>query len=146
MFVFFPAVTGIWRGRACRRTASAHQSSGNAGNGVCHCDHLYTQAIFLGGSVARDELVHTEMVMSEIAILPLLIVAGVIAATMSSALGSMMGAPRILQSMARDRVVPSLEKLGVLSGKKREPRRAIAVTFLISQAGILAADLNTIAR
>ena len=47
--------------------------------------------------------------------------------------------------MARDRVFPRMEHLGVRSGKHQEPRRAIFVTFLISQAGIMAADLNTIA-
>ncbi len=146
--LFFPAVTGIMAGANMSgelRDPARSIPRGTLAAVFVTAIIYATQAIFLGGSVARDELVHTEMVMSDIAILPLLIVAGVIAATMSSALGSMMGAPRILQSMARDRVVPSLEKLGVLSGKKQEPRRAIAVTFLISQAGILAADLNTIA-
>jgi hypothetical protein len=57
----------------------------------------------------------------------------------------MMGAPRILQSLARDRLFPRLSPLGVKSGAKGEPRRAIVVTFMIAQSGIVLADLNAIA-
>ena len=48
--------------------------------------------------------------------MPALIAAGVFAATLSSALGSMMGSPRILQSLARDRLFRPLAKLGAGSG------------------------------
>jgi hypothetical protein len=64
---------------------------------------------------------------------------------LSSALGSMMGAPRIMHSLARDRLFSVLTPLGQSSGKASEPRRAILVTFLIAQSGIMLADLNTIA-
>ncbi len=57
----------------------------------------------------------------------------------------MMGAPRILQAFARDNVFKSLRVFAPGSGKAGEPRRAVVVTFLISQIAILAADLNTIA-
>ncbi len=56
-----------------------------------------------------------------------------------------MGAPRILQSLARDRLFPTLGPLGATSGENAEPRRAILVTFLIAETGILLADLDTIA-
>ncbi|MGI9466415.1 MAG: amino acid permease, partial [Rubripirellula sp.] len=146
--LFFPAVTGIMAG--ANMSGELRDPSRSIPRGTLAAVFVTAliyaaQAVFLGGSVSRNDLVHTEMVMADIAILPVFIAAGVIAATMSSALGSMMGAPRILQSMARDRVLPRLEQLGVRSGKNQEPRRAIFVTFLISQAGIMAADLNTIA-
>jgi hypothetical protein len=99
----------------------------------------------LGGARSRGELLDDAMIMADISLLPALIAAGVFAATISSALGSMMGAPRILQSLARDRLFPLLGPLGTKSGKKAEPRRAILVTFLIAQAGIMSADLNSIA-
>jgi len=103
------------------------------------------QAILLAGSRSRSELIGDSMIMADIAVLPILIAAGVFAATMSSALGSMMGAPRIMHSLARDRLFSVLTPLGHSSGKAGEPRRAIFVTFLISQSGIMLADLNTIA-
>ena len=85
------------------------------------------------------------MVVGTVARWPVLITVGVFAATLSSALGSMMGAPRILQAFARDNVFKWLRVFAPGSGKTGEPRRAVAVTFLISQTAILAADLNTIA-
>ena len=56
------------------------------------------------------------MVVRDIAIWPVLITAGVFAATLSSALGSMMGAPRILQAFARDEVFESLKFFAAGSG------------------------------
>jgi amino acid transporter len=40
-----------------------------------------------------------------------LVVAGVFAATLSSAIGSFLGAPRVLQAVARDRLIPSNDHL-----------------------------------
>ena len=127
--LFFPAVTGIMAGANMSGELRDPARSIPRGTltAVFVTALIYAaQAVFLGGSATRNDLIHTEMVMADIAILPLFIAAGVIAATMSSALGSMMGAPRILQSMARDRVLPRLEKLGARSGKNQE-RRAFAL-------------------
>jgi hypothetical protein len=104
-----------------------------------------TQAVLLAGARDRESLIANNLILADIAAVPALIGAGVISATLSSALGSMMGAPRILQSLARDRLFRWLAPTATGSGKKAEPRRAILVTFLISTAGILLADLDTIA-
>jgi hypothetical protein len=101
--------------------------------------------VLLGGSVSRDNLISNSLVMTDIAVWPSLIIAGVFAATLSSALGSMLGAPRILQAFARDRIFNSLRFLGRGSGTDDEPRRAIVLTALVSQAAILLGDLNAIA-
>ena len=93
----------------------------------------------------RAELISNSLVMTDVAVWPALILAGVFAATLSSALGSMLGAPRILQAFARDRVFTSLRFLGRGSGKADEPRRATILTALVSQAAILLGDLNAIA-
>lgn len=146
--LFFPAVTGIMAGanmsgdlkdpaRAIPRGTMA---------AVIVTGFVYaTQAFMLAGSRSREDLIGDNLIISDIALLPLMIAAGVFAATISSALGSMMGAPRILQSLARDRLFKTLTPLGAASERDGEPRRAIVVTFLISQVGIFLADLNTIA-
>ncbi|MCG8651190.1 MAG: amino acid permease, partial [Pirellulales bacterium] len=146
--LFFPAVTGIMAGanmsgdlREPARSIPRGTLAAVLVTGIVYA----SQAIMLGGSRQRDDLVSDTLIISDIALLPVLIAAGVFAATISSALGSMMGAPRILQSLARDRLFKSLRLFEIGSGKNREPRRAIAATFVISQAGILLADLNTIA-
>ncbi|TWT49659.1 Amino acid permease [Rubripirellula amarantea] len=146
--LFFPAVTGIMAGANMsgdlRDPARSIPRGTLAAIGVTAVIYL-SQAFLLAGSRPRSALVENAMVMSDIAILPAFIAAGVFAATLSSALGSMMGAPRILQSLARDRLYQVLQPLGVGSDRDGEPRRAILTTFLISQAAILLADLNTIA-
>ncbi len=146
--LFFPAVTGIMAGanmsgdlRDPARSIPRGTLAAVFVTGVVYAG----QAILLAGSRDRQSLLSNNLIISEIAIMASLIVAGIFAATLSSALGSMMGAPRILQSLARDRLFRWLNPLGVTSPKDGEPRRAVVVTFLISQAGIMLADLNTIA-
>ncbi len=85
------------------------------------------------------------MIIRDISVWPLAITAGVFAATLSSALGSMMGAPRILQAFARDEIFASLKFFGAGSGATNEPRRATVLTFAIAQVCILLGDLNAIA-
>jgi hypothetical protein len=85
------------------------------------------------------------MIPAKTALFPALIVAGVFSATLSSALGSMMGAPRILQALARDNILPVISSFAKGSGAAGEPRRATVVSFLIAQSGVLLGDLNAIA-
>ncbi len=61
-----------------------------------------SQAVMLAGVRPAEELINDSMIIGDIAVWPIWITAGVFAATLSSALGSMMGAPRILQAFARD--------------------------------------------
>jgi len=71
------------------------------------------------------------------------VLAGLLGATFSSALTSLVGAPRILAALARDRILPWGDGLAQLSGG--EPRRAMLVTGGIVLAGLLLRDLNLIA-
>ncbi len=146
--LFFPAVTGIMAGANMSGDLSDPARSIPRGTiaAVVVTGLVYmTQAFMLAGASDREALINNNLVISDIALLPILIAGGVFAATISSALGSMMGAPRILQSLARDRLFITLTPLGAASQRDGEPRRAIVVTFLIAQAGIMLADLNSIA-
>ena len=60
--------------------------------------------------------------MKRVATLPGLIDAGVLAATLSSALASFLGAPRILQALANDRLFGWLTPLGVGYGPAGNPK------------------------
>ncbi len=93
----------------------------------------------------RSALLEKPLVILEVAKSPLLINAGIFAATLSSALGSMMGAPRILQALARDEIFPRLRPLARGSGASNEPRRATILTLVIAQVAIVFGDLNAIA-
>lgn len=146
--LFFPAVTGIMAGANMsgdlRDPAKSIPSGTLAAVGATGLVYL-SMAVLLAGSRPHEELVTNNLVIRDIAVWPVLITAGVLAATLSSALGSMMGAPRILQSFARDEVFPWLGFFAAVSGTSREPRRAIVLTFLVAEAGILLGDLNAIA-
>ena len=147
--LFFPAVTGIMAG--VNMSGDLKEPSRSIPNGtfaaIGFSALIYALIAFLlAASVPRNTLVdHNVFVMKERALSGALIYAGVIAATLSSALGSMMGAPRILQAFARDNIFRALKMFGRGSGSSGDPRRAIVLTFLIAQTGVMAGDLDTIA-
>ncbi|MEM1071030.1 MAG: amino acid permease [Planctomycetota bacterium] len=152
--LFFPAVTGIMAGANMSGDLANPSKSIPRGTlaAVVATGLVYlSMAIFLGGARPANELTGSNLVTSDtlvirdIAVWPMLITAGVFAATLSSALGSMMGAPRILQAFARDEVFKSLRFFSVGSGLSNEPRRACVLTFGIAQVFIVLGDLNAIA-
>ena len=149
--LFFPAVTGIMAG--ANMSGDLKDPASSIPRGTLWAI-LFTALIYLGlavllGVVRPREgdggLIGSNMIMNDIAVVPWLITAGVFAATLSSALGSMMGSPRILQAFARDQVLPVLRPFASGSGASNEPRRATILTFIIAQACILMGDLNAIA-
>ena len=66
-----------------------------------------------------------------------LVLAGIFAATLSSALASLVGSPKTFQAVCRDKIFQGLEFFGHGSGPNEEPRRAYVLTFFISTAFIL---------
>ncbi len=146
--LFFPAVTGIMAGVNMSGDLREPAYSIPAGTfaAIFSTAVIYLIiAIFLAASAPREALLSGTFVMKEVAWSGSLIYAGVMCATLSSALGSMMGAPRILQAFARDNVFKKLKLFGHGSGPSNEPRRATILTFIISQLGLMAGDLNTVA-
>lgn len=146
--LFFPAVTGIMAG--VNMSGDLRNPSRSIPNGtfaaVAMTTLLYiVMSVFLAGSAERSVLLGDTFVIKDLAWSGLLVYLGVFAATISSALGSMMGAPRILQAFSRDNVLQWLRWFGSGSGKSDEPRRAIVLTFIIAQIGIFAGDLDTVA-
>ena len=71
------------------------------------------------------------------------ILLGVWGTTLSSALGSVLGAPRVLQALARDGVLPRW--LGAGSGDDDTPRLGTAVTLALALAAVWFGNINLIA-
>jgi amino acid transporter len=146
--LFFPAVTGIMAGvnmsGDLRNPAKSIPRGTLAAIGFTALIYL-SMAVLFGASRPRTALLNNPFVILDVSISPMLINAGVFAATLSSALGSMMGAPRILQALARDAIFPRLRAFGRGSGPSNEPRHATVLTFIIAQLGVLFGDLNAIA-
>jgi len=146
--LFFPAVTGIMAGANMsgdlRDPGRAIPVGTLSAIGVTTIIYL-GMALLLAAGRSQAELVADPFVVKSMAWSPLLINAGVFAATLSSALGSMMGAPRILQAFARDDIFKWVKPFGQGRGPGNEPRRATVLTFVIAQAGVLLGDLDAIA-
>lgn len=145
--VFFPAVTGIEAGIAMSGDLKDPARSLPRGTIAAVLTGLLVYLaipFYLHLRVPEGERLLTEpFVMRDLARWPALVVAGVWCATLSSGMGALLGAPRTLQALARDRVVPGW--IGRGYGKGGDPRIAILITFLVAGAGILLGDLNAIA-
>ncbi|MBO6516919.1 MAG: amino acid permease [Bacteroidia bacterium] len=100
-------------------------------------------------SATPDNLINNQLVMSDIAIWGPIIPIGLAAATISSALGSVMVAPRTLNAIASDRIIPipRFNKIFSRVNKKNgEPVNASMVTCGIAFFFVLLGDINAVAE
>lgn len=100
-------------------------------------------------SASPEDLVGDQLIMSKIAFWGPIIPIGLAAATVSSALGSFMVAPRTLQALAGDRVFPGRFSNYWLSrgkAKTNEPRNATLITSIIAIIFVLMGDVNAVAE
>lgn len=136
--VFFPAVTGIMAGVNMSGDLAEPEKSIPKGTlyAICVGAAVYfVQIILLGGSTGRPDLVanpYNALLGHSLFGFTFIVIAGVAAATLSSAIGSLMGAPRILQALSRDDIFPALKFFGKGHGDGDEPRRGLWLTLLIT--------------
>ncbi|XP_070687017.1 solute carrier family 12 member 1 [Pempheris klunzingeri] len=74
-----------------------------------------------------------------------LIIAGTFSATLSSALASLVSAPKVFQALCKDNIYKILHFFAKGHGKNNEPIRGYVLTFIISVAFILIGNLDIIA-
>lgn len=144
--LFFPAVTGIEVGTSLSGDLKDPGRSipiGTITSILFSAVIYFLVAIWLSLNLTREELLTNTLAMQEVATVPILILFGVWASTLSSALGSVLAAPRTLQAIANDRVVPLW--MASRMGSKTEPRMAVLVTGVIAIVIIWAGDLNFVA-
>ena len=103
-------------------------------------------AVFLSYSVSENELQNNYNVLMDIALFAPLVVAGIWGATLSSALGGLLGGPRIFQAMSVDHITPYAKMFSSGVGKSNEPRNALILTIVIAEVGVLIGELDSIAR
>ena len=145
--VFFPAVTGFTVGVSMSGDLKNPRSSIPRGTMLSIFTGLIVYLALAAGFaifVDRELLLTDAAFLQKIAMVSVLVLAGIWGATLSSALGGILGGPRIIQAVAKDRLAPSYLSKGF--GINNEPRVAIILTFIIAAGGILIGDLNTIAR
>ncbi|MFT5142061.1 MAG: solute carrier family 12 sodium/potassium/chloride transporter 2 [Thalassolituus oleivorans] len=103
----------------------------------------------LSVSAPAEMLAGNQMIMDDIAIFGGVVVVGLVAATISSAIGSVLVAPRTLQALGSDRAIPFPGVNGWLSkgtGSANEPRNATIVTGILAFVVILAGNVDIVAR
>ena len=98
-----------------------------------------TNKCFAGG------LLNDYQAMQKISGVAEIIIAGIFAATLSSALASLVSAPKIFQAVCKDKIFPIMNVFGVGAKKTDEPQRAYLLAFVISLGFILIGELNVIA-
>ncbi|MEE2751502.1 MAG: Na-K-Cl cotransporter [Myxococcota bacterium] len=142
--VFFPAVTGILTGLGLSGDLKDPERSLPIGTlsavGVGFAIYLIIPyALALHGN--RNDLIENPMVWLDIAHARFLIVPGLILAIFSSAIGSVLAAPRTLQALAEDSIIPWFLAKTV----DGEPKLAIRVSGAVALAAVLLGDLNSVA-
>ncbi len=147
--VFFPAVTGIMAGVNMSGDLKDPAKSIPKGTflavGVGYVIYMVVPFFFAFRADATT-LVSDNMIMQKIAFWGFAILLGIWGATLSSAVGSLLGAPRVLQALTIDKVLPSkLSFLAKSSGKEQIPRAATIFTAVIALILVLVGDLNMIA-
>ena len=147
--VFFPAVTGIMAGVNMSGDLKDPAKSIPKGTfmavGVGYVIYMVVPFFFAFRADAVT-LVTDNMIMQKIALWGFAILLGIWGATLSSAVGSMLGAPRVLQALSVDKVLPSkLSFLGKSSGEEQIPRAATIFTSIIALILVIVGDLNMIA-
>jgi len=147
--VFFPAVTGIMAGvnmsGDLKDPSKALPIGTLAAVGTGYLIYMIVP-IFFGFRANAQTLIDEPFIMARMSFWGGAIALGVWGATLSSAIGSILGAPRVLQALVRDKIFPkSLSFLGEGVGKNDEPRLGTALTLGIAIAAVCLGDLNLIA-
>ncbi|XP_041842658.1 solute carrier family 12 member 6-like isoform X1 [Melanotaenia boesemani] len=153
--IFFPSVTGIMAGSNRSGDLKDAQRSIPIGTilAILTTSLVYLSSVVLFGAcidgvVLRDKFgdsVKGHLVVGTLAWpTPWVIVIGSFFSTCGAGLQSLTGAPRLLQAIAKDNIIPFLRVFG--HGKANgEPTWALLLTALIAELGILIASLDLVA-
>nr|XP_019935516.1 PREDICTED: solute carrier family 12 member 4 [Paralichthys olivaceus] len=153
--IFFPSATGIMAGSNRSGDLRDAQKSIPVGTilAITTTSLVYFSSVVLFGSciegvVLRDKFgdaVRKNLVVGTLSWpSPWVIVIGSFFSTVGAGLQSLTGAPRLLQAIAKDNIIPFLRVFG--HGKTNgEPTWALLLTGLIAELGILIASLDMVA-
>ena len=144
--VFFPAVTGIEVGTSLSGDLKDPSRSIPLGTiaSIVVTAVIYLAVVFwFAFHVDPATLVGDNFVIQRVARWPALVLYGVWASTLSSALGSVLAAPRTLQAIAYDSIVPKW--LAGKMGSPTEPRVAVLITGAVAVVVIWMGDLDFVA-
>ncbi|KAF9901796.1 hypothetical protein EC991_005646 [Linnemannia zychae] len=146
--VLFPACIGILAGASMSGDLEDPSKSIPKGTlwavGSTFC--VYTCIVILmGGSISRSTMYTDLSVLQDVSVSPLFIASGALAASVFATLGSVIGAAKILQAIARDNLLPLLSIFGQGTPRTDEPTLAVLLTYILCQFCLFLTDMNAIA-
>ncbi|XP_012862595.1 solute carrier family 12 member 8 [Echinops telfairi] len=146
--VFFPAATGVMAGfnmgGDLREPAASIPLGSLAAVGISW--FLYIVFVFLLGAICTREALRYDFLIAEkVSLVGFLFLLGLYISSLASCMGGLYGAPRILQCIAQEKVVPALAWLGKGKGPNKTPVAAICLTSLVTMAFVLVGQVNVLA-
>ena len=145
--VYFPAVTGIMAGANMSGDLKDPRSNIPTGTlaaiGLSYVVYI-ALAILVAFLATPQELLENYTILIDKAFFAPIVIAGLLGATFSSALSSLVGAPRILQALGQNKILFYNDKLAQVD-LKGEPKHAFYFTCIIVIMTLLMRDLNAIA-
>lgn len=145
--IFFPAVTGILTGATMSGELEDPRKSIIKGTLLSVVTGLvvYSFVAYLFAiKVPKEILMNNNLIILEISASKIAVVAGIMGAVLSSALSTLVSAPRTLAALAENRTVPFYVFLSEKS-KKGEPKNAIIVSSIISLSVLVLGNLDGLA-
>merc|ERR1719320_1210115 len=156
--VFFPAVTGIMAGANISGDLKDPSVNIPVGTmwavGVSMVTYIF-MAILCGviakrGDIDGDTGLHNNvLIMQDMSLFGWLILVGIYAATFTSALASLVGAPRILLSFSKDNLISCFQPFAVTAtdgcGTPGNPIRGNFVSYVIAFGCVAIGELNAVA-
>ncbi|KAM4608497.1 solute carrier family 12 member 8 [Polymixia lowei] len=146
--VFFPAATGVMAGFNMSSDLQRPEHNIPVGTlaAVFTSWFLYLVFVFLLGAICTREALRYDFLIAEkVSLVGFLFLLGLYISSLASCMGGLYGAPRILQCIAQERVIPGLAFLGKGKGPNRTPVAAICLTSLLTMAFIFIGGVNVLA-
>ncbi|XP_021562027.1 solute carrier family 12 member 8 [Carlito syrichta] len=146
--VFFPAATGVMAGfnmgGDLREPAASIPLGSLAAVGISW--FLYVVFVFLLGAICtREALRYNFLIAEKVSLVGFLFLLGLYISSLASCMGGLYGAPRILQCIAQEKVIPALACLGQGKGPSKTPVAAICLTSFVTMAFVLVGQVNVLA-
>ena len=145
--IFFPAVTGIMAGANLSGDLREPRKAIPLGtlSSIVVTMFIYILIAYVVARISTSADLRTnQMIMVDKALWGPAVIAGIMGATLSSALGSMVGAPRVLQALAQQKTVP-FHNVFSAKTKNNEPRNAIIFTGIVIELALILGNLDFLA-
>ncbi|ESO84407.1 hypothetical protein LOTGIDRAFT_207292 [Lottia gigantea] len=146
--ILFSSVTGIMNGANMSGELKDPSKSIPKGTlsavGFTFISYLVV-SILIGGSCSRFLLTNDYVFLQQINLWGPFVVIGIFAATLSAALGNLIGASRILEALGVDELFWHFLKPATLTSKGGNPYMAVIISWALVQLLLLVGSLNAIA-